>query len=109
MQKARTRAPSATSRSTRWLPMKPSAPVTSTLLFERLVTSGSRISLDCSLGAALAGQGQLLALTDVDPVILDLEGPHHVAALHGLLHHGRHVHLLTPGDARHQLRLEHVE
>src|SRR5262245_63184102 len=41
-QNARTRAPSAARRSTKWLPMKPSAPVTITVLpVQKLVVMGS--------------------------------------------------------------------
>src|SRR3954470_22301631 len=63
MQNARTRAPSATSRSTRWLPMNPSAPVTRTGTPARLRS------------ATAACPDELLALPHVDPVVLDLERP----------------------------------
>src|SRR5687768_5382560 len=99
-QKARTRAPSATRRSARWLPMNPSAPVTRT---------GTPSRAPGATSAALSGTGELLALPHVDPVVLDLERPHSLAAAQRALDECRHRAGHASGHPGQQLRLQRID
>src|SRR5688572_12327126 len=98
MQKARTDAPSCTRRSVTWLPMKPSAPVTSTV---RPFSDVSDIDPPCDL--------QLVALPHVDPVLLDLEGGHALVARQAVVEQRGDRKLLVARHPGHDLGIEDID